>query len=53
MTIADLKSIVNNCETDPKLPVMVRVSLPDGGLANAKLKSFRTYADGLMLNVEI
>ena len=53
MIIAELKAIVNHCETDPKQRVMVRVKMPDGGIANAELKSFGTYTDGLLLNVEI
>ena len=53
MTIEELKAIVNNCETDPKMRVMVKVLLPDGCIANAEVKSFGTYADGLLLNIEI
>ena len=53
MTIAELKAIVNNCETDQKKRVMVRVWMPDGSIANAELKSFGTYTDGLLLNIEI
>ena len=33
--------------------VMVKVKMPDGGIANAELKSFGTYTDGLLLNIEI
>ena len=53
MTIEELRAIVNNCDTDPKQRVMVKVTLPDGKIANADIRSFRTYTDGLLLNVEI
>ena len=53
MTIADLKAIVNNCETNPKERVRIKVKMPDGTIANAELKSFGTYVDCLLLNVEI
>lgn len=53
MIIAELKAIVNLCETDPKNRVMVKVKMPDGGIANAEIVSFGTYSDGLLLNVEI
>ena len=53
MTIEELKAIVNNCETDPKRRVMVKVKLDDQRVANAEIISFGTYVDGLLLNVEI
>ena len=53
MIIAELKAIVNNCETNPKERVMIKVKMPDGTIANADVKSFGTYSDGLLLNVEI
>ena len=53
MTIAELRAIVNNCETDQKERVWVKVRMPDGGIANAGITSFGTYSDGLLLNVEI
>lgn len=53
MTIEELKAIVNNCETDPKRRVMVKVKLDDSRYANAEIISFGTYVDGLLLNVEI
>ena len=53
MTIEELKTIINYCETNPKENVMLKVRMPDGGIANAKIKSFGTYTDGLVLNVEI
>lgn len=53
MTIEELRAIVNNCDTDPKQRVMVKVTMPDGKIANADIRSFMTYTDGLLLNVEI
>lgn len=53
MIIAELRAIVNNCETSPDKRVMLRVKMPDGGIANAEIKSFGTYTDGLLFNVEI
>lgn len=53
MTIAELRVIVNHCEKNPEERVYVKVKMPDGGIMAAEIKSFGTYADGLVLNVEI
>ena len=53
MTIAELKAIVNNCETNPKEEVMLKIKMHDGTIANAHIKSFSTYTDGLVLNTEM
>jgi len=53
MTIAELKAIVNNCETNPKEEVMLKIKMHDGTIANAHIKSFSTYTDSLVLNTEI
>lgn len=52
MRIEELKSILEYAETNPKQEVKVKVKLPNGSLANAKLVSYGTYVDGIVLNVE-
>ena len=53
MKIEELAAIIKYAETDPKQRVMIKVHLQDGHIANADIKSFGTYDDGLLLNVEI
>ena len=52
MTINELRAIVNNCETDGKQEVRVRV---DGDIKVCPLDidTFGLYSDGLVLNIKI
>ena len=54
MRIEELKSILEYAETDPKQDIHVKVKNKNtGSLANAKLVSYGTYTDGIVLNVEV
>jgi len=51
MTIAELRAIVNNCELGGESQVLVTVTTNDAK-ASVEIKSFRTYSDALVFNVE-